>query len=153
MKKVFFLIAAVLLPMCAMAQKTYVNIVALGVNNNYGHKIYISGDIPSGMQSFYDDYYDKTKIGDLINQMATLGYVVEQISCTQNEGTVNETVLLSKEASPSPTQVRGNTAEGKDGKTVEVARYNLQGMPVQAYEKGVQIVVYSNYTTRTVIVE
>ena len=36
---------------------------------------------------------------------------------------------------------------------VEVARYNLQGVPVDKNEKGIQIVVYSNYTTKTVIVE
>jgi hypothetical protein len=34
-----------------------------------------------------------------------------------------------------------------------VARYNLQGIPVKANEKGVQIIVYSNYTTKTIVVE
>ena len=35
----------------------------------------------------------------------------------------------------------------------EVARYNLQGLPVDKDEKGVQIIVFSNFTTRTIIVE
>jgi hypothetical protein len=35
----------------------------------------------------------------------------------------------------------------------EIARYNLQGIPVNANEKGVQIIVYSNYTTKTVVVQ
>jgi hypothetical protein len=35
----------------------------------------------------------------------------------------------------------------------EVARYNLQGMPVKETEKGIQIVVFSNYTTKTIIKE
>ncbi|MBP5387803.1 MAG: hypothetical protein J6Y97_10520 [Prevotella sp.] len=153
MNKIIILIAALLLPMCAMAQKSYVNVVALGVNNSYGHKMYLSGDIPSGLKSFYDDYYDKVKIGEIINQLASHGFVVEHISCTPNESSVNETILLSKNTSPAPTQVRNNTLSEPEGETVEVARYNLQGMPVKPHEKGVQIVVYSNYTTRTVIVE
>ena len=152
MNKIFILIAAALLPMCAMAQKSYVNVVALGVNNSYGHKMYLSGDIPSGLKTFYDDYYDKVKVGEIVNQLASHGFVVEQMSCTHNEAAVNETILLSKDASPNPTSVH-NTLSEREGETVEVARYNLQGMPVKPHEKGVQIVVYSNYTTRTVIVE
>ena len=35
----------------------------------------------------------------------------------------------------------------------EVARYNLQGIACSPTEKGVQIVVFSDYTTKTVIVE
>ena len=40
-----------------------------------------------------------------------------------------------------------------DSKVYEVARYNLQGMPIKESEKGIQIVVYSNYTTKTIIKE
>ena len=35
----------------------------------------------------------------------------------------------------------------------EVARYNLQGIRCTPSDKGVQIVVYSDYTTKTIIVE
>ena len=155
MRKAFFLIVAIVLPLCAMAQKTYVNVVALSVNNNFGHNIYLSGDIPSDMQQFYDDYYDKTLVGTVLNQLASHGFEVEQMSCTTNEGQVREVIVLSKNASPTPTQVRENMTVERDGDSdvKEVARYNLQGIPVQPHEKGVQIVVYSNYTTRTVIVE
>ena len=149
------MIAAIVLPLCAIAQKTYVNVVALGVNNNYGHNIYLSGDIPSDMQQFYDDYYDKTLVGEVLNRLATHGFEVEQMSCTTNEGQMREVVLLSKSTSPTPTQVQEHLTVKRDGDgdVKEVARYNLQGMPVQPHEKGIQIVVYSNYTTRTVIVE
>lgn len=153
MRKTFLLIAAVVLSLCAMAQKTYVNVVALGVNNNFGHSIYLSGDIPSDMQSFYDDYYDKTLVGEVLNQLASHGFVVEQMSCTTDDGQMREVILLSKDVSPTPTPVHENVIVERDGDVVEVARYNLQGMPVQPHEKGVQVVVYSNYTTRTVIVE
>ena len=40
-----------------------------------------------------------------------------------------------------------------DEKVTEVARYNLQGLPVSEKEKGIQVIVYSNYTTKTVIVQ
>lgn len=155
MRKAFFLIAAIVLPLCVMAQKTYVNVVALGVNNNFGHNIYLSGDIPSDMQQFYHDYSDKTLVGTVLNQLASHGFEVEQMSCTINEGQVREVIILSKNATPTPTQVGEHLTVERDGDgdVKEVARYNLQGMPVQPHEKGVQIVVYSNYTTRTVIVE
>lgn len=152
MKKLLFLLAIMVLPVCSRAQKTYVNIVATDVNKKY-HTMYLSGDIPSGVKSFYDAFYDELPLGDVINQLASYGFVVEQMSCSQNESTIREIVLLSKNASPSPTKAQEVIGQEKDGDAVEVARYNLQGMPVSTHEKGVQIVVYSNYTTRTVIVE
>ena len=39
------------------------------------------------------------------------------------------------------------------GDVREVARYNLQGIRCAPSDKGVQIVVYSDYTTKTIIVE
>ena len=153
MKKALFLIAAMmLLPICSKAQKTYVNIVAMDVNKRY-HSMYLSGDVPSDVNTFYDAYYNETTLGDVINQLASHGFVVEQMSCSQNESSMRETVLLSKTSSPSPTKAHEIIRSEKDGEAVEVARFNLQGIPVQPQEKGVQIIVYSNYTTRTVIVE
>ena len=51
--------------------------------------------------------------------------------------------------------VRGITAnaKGHNGEVEEVARYNLSGHPCKPYDKGVQIVVYSDFTTKTIIVE
>ena len=152
MNKVLFLLAAMLLPACSMAQKTYVNVVATDVNKNY-HTMYLSGDIPSGIKTFYDAFYDESRLGDIINRLASHGFVVEQMSCSQNESTIREIVLLSKNSSSTPTKAQENIVTEQEGEAVEVARYNLQGIPVKAHEKGVQIIVYSNYTTRTVIVE
>ena len=153
MKKALFLIAAMmLLPICSMAQKTYVNVVASDVNKRY-HTMYLSGDVPSDINTFYDAYYNETTLGEVINRLASHGFVVEQMSCSQNESSMREVVLLSKSSSPTPTKAQENTLPEREGEAVEVARFNLQGIPVQPHEKGVQIVVYSNYTTRTVIVE
>lgn len=44
-------------------------------------------------------------------------------------------------------------SRGMDGEVEEVARYNLSGYPCKPYDKGVQIVVYSDFTTKTIIVE
>lgn len=53
----------------------------------------------------------------------------------------------------SPSAVRGIEVDGTHtGEAEEVARYNLSGHPCSPNDKGVQIVVYSDYTTRTIIV-
>ena len=52
----------------------------------------------------------------------------------------------------TPSAVRGieaNTNGNEDIK--EVARYNLSGRPCSPNEKGVQIIVYSDFTTKTII--
>ena len=46
---------------------------------------------------------------------------------------------------PAPEEM--TDGEGKQ----EVARYDLQGLPVRPDAKGIQIVVYKDYTTKTVI--
>ena len=52
----------------------------------------------------------------------------------------------------APSAVRGIEANGSSNDTAEeVARYNLSGRPCSPNEKGVQIIVYSDFTTRTVI--
>ena len=68
--------------------------------------------------------------------------------CNAENGRVN--YLLSKNigASSSTRSVRVD-----DGEVKEVARYNLQGRPVKKNEKGIQVIVYSNYITKTIIIE
>jgi hypothetical protein len=51
----------------------------------------------------------------------------------------------------TPSAVRGIEAKGSDNDAEEVARYNLSGRPCSPNEKGVQIIVYSDFTTKTVI--
>ncbi len=71
---------------------------------------------------------------------------------TANSSTCYIGYLLSKKSSSNPYNgIR--QINSTDEEATEVARYNLQGMPISENEKGVQIVVYSNYTTRTVIVQ
>ena len=54
----------------------------------------------------------------------------------------------------TPSAVRGIESEGiSNDDAEEVARYNLSGRPCSPNEKGVQIIVYSNFTTKTVILD
>lgn len=134
------------------AQKSYINVAAASLTNNGYLEIHLSGDIPSDMKSYYDSG-DKTSIGDVLNKLSARGFVVEFMSNYSNgSGYQNRGVnyLLSKSSS-SYNSVRSVQIEDED--VTEMARYNLQGIPVKANEKGVQIIVYSNYTTRTIIVQ
>ena len=52
----------------------------------------------------------------------------------------------------TPSAVRGIEADGNGNNNVEeVARYNLSGVPCSPNDKGIQIIVFSDFTTRTVI--
>lgn len=134
----------------AVAQKSYVNVVADHIYSSVYQEIYVTGDVPAGIKSHYDGYGSSAMtVGVLLNLLAKEGYTVEQMSCSA-EG---EVILLSGVAlyPPDSDAVEHIAVDGDD--VHEVARYNLQSMPVDPSEKGLQIVVYSNYTTRTVIVE
>ena len=49
------------------------------------------------------------------------------------------------------TGIRSSEANTPEGEATEVARYNLFGRPCSPNEKGVQIIVYSDFTTKTII--
>lgn len=49
------------------------------------------------------------------------------------------------------TGIRSVEANAPAGEATEVARYNLSGRPCFPNEKGVQIIVYSDFTTKTII--
>lgn len=52
-----------------------------------------------------------------------------------------------------PSAIKEIEASGTDnGEAEEIARYNLSGHPCMPNEKGVQIIVYSDFTTKTVVV-
>lgn len=158
MKKL--LLSALLLLFCisTYAQKSYVTVIC-----RYSDDIaYLSGDIPASMDDRYSGadfgksgYYAYFWIGDLLNQLAGQGFTVELMNTiTAGTSTSSTLYLLSKPASGSTTtHAIEKVKAGNTEPATEVARYNLQGIPVQAGEKGIQIIVYSNYTTKTVIVE
>lgn len=140
--------------LAAMAQKQYVNIIATGQSAREG--ISLSGAIPAGMQDYYTSYYGNiVTLGDVINELAQNGFVVERMSSdcasTSNGMNYREIVIMSKASAPEEGALP--TVSATDPNATEIAHYNLQGLPVDANEKGVHIVVYSDYTARTVVVE
>ena len=131
----------------AWGQKSYVNVVADHIYSSIYQEIYLTGDVPVGIKTHYDSYgTEAMTVGKVLNLLAKEGFVVEQMSCSAE----CEVILLSRIAL-DPEAVPHVTAD--DQEAVEVARYNLQGLPVNEDEKGVQIIVYSNFTTKTIIVE
>ena len=149
MKKLFISLAMMLAIVgTAWGQKSYVNVVADHIYSSIYQEIYLTGDVPVGIKTHYDSYGSEAMtVGKVLNLLANEGFTIEQMSCSA-EG---EVIILSRPTTPESDQVERITADDQD--VHEVARYNLQGLPVDKDEKGIQIVVYSNYTTKTVIVE
>ena len=143
MKKLFLLCCLFMACSCTFAQKKYLMLTLY-----YSNRWTLCGDIPNGMKETYETstsvraFKDAVKI---LDELAERGYEVEFMPD-------RKTYLLSKAGSSSPSAIR--MAELNEYEDVnEIARYNLQGIPVNANEKGVQIIVYSNYTTKTVVVQ
>lgn len=154
-RKISLLVFLVGMFFTAFAQKQYVTVTA---SDMYWSRqsIYLTGDIPSGINSYYESsgHYDEFNlecptVGKLLNLLAKDGFTVEQMANTGGSNIV--TYLLSKNSAPSENGIE--VINNDDSEAVEVARYNLQGIPVNENEKGVQIIVYSNYTTKTVVVQ
>lgn len=131
----------------AAGQRKYVNVVADHIYSSIYQEIYLTGDVPVGIKTHYDSYGSEAMtVGQVLNLLAQEGFVVDQMSCSAE----CEVIVMSRIAL-YPEAIEHVTASDQD--VVEVARYNLQGVPVDKNEKGIQIVVYSNYTTKTIIVE
>lgn len=138
--------------MCKAGYRSKVNIVANSLSNSSSHKLYLTGDVPPGINNIYYQSSDYMTIGVLLNLLADKGFEVEFVTPTGEPDLSSVCYVLSKKKSDSSNAVR--MIESDDDSDIhEVARYNLQGMPISENEKGVQIVVYSNYTTKTVIKE
>jgi len=154
MKKILlFLFLA--MPLIGYAQKSYVQIVVADkLTTSYesfreGHTMYLTGDIPSGVKDYYSYNRDDMTVGKLMSLLGEKGYELEKAFAL---GSSSEIIIMSKSGSSSYSKIQSIKIED-EGEPYEVARYNLQGIPVKANEKGVQIIVFSNYTTKTVIVE
>ena len=150
----------------AYAQKSYVTVFCPQNDSEY-NSIFLSGDVPQNMQTEYTTH-DFTGawygqgykiIGNVLNILASNGFSVEQMNTVFDNSSSNyhrvvTIYLLSKPADGSiPDSTPQVPKTGDKAKIHEVARYNLQGMPINKEEKGIQIVVYSNYTTKTIIKE
>lgn len=106
--------------------------------------INIVGDLPSG--------FSKKQSGSLItliNKLAELGYTVEFYSVLGSK----HFAVISKIESGDTNNIRSTRNTTNENAVIEKARYNLNGIPVNENEKGIQIIVYSDYTTKIINVK
>ena len=159
MKKFFLLVLLTVVGISAYARKSYVNVFVYGsFDSATNQRIIVTGDLPNGIHNSYES---GITIGELLNKLSEEGYEVEFMSAVGSGSTESYThykttgkmnYLLSKNISSNEDDAI-TIVHSDDGEAYEVARYNLQGMQVNENTKGIQIIVYSNYTTKTVIVE
>ena len=159
--KTFILTLTLMLCMaCSMYGQGKSYVTVLCPMNTYSSQIKLSGDIPSTMKqdySYMDFGYPRAVnnyylIGDVLNMLASNGFYVEKMDAWSN-GTTDMTTYLCSRSGSGPASAM-QRVQREDGDEVrEIARYNLQGIPVSESDKGVQIIVFSNYTTKTVVVE
>ena len=149
MKKWISVLFLMMVGLGAFAQKSYVNVIGRPMYaSNRGTSL--SGAVPKDMETFYDNF--TYQYGDVLNMLGQRGFVVEDMSvATDKDGILFEVAIMSKSNEVDPSAVQ--RVKDDDTEVYEVARYNLRGMPVKETEKGIQIVVFSNYTTKTIIKE
>lgn len=145
MKKILSVLFLLTIGASAFAQKSYLFLSAYH-SFNIMPEITLSGAVPDGMQKQYPSY--SVYLGDVIDAIGQKGYTVELMT---RDGEVTQ-IIFSKPAEQQANAIARVVAD-PDEEVREVARYNLQGIPVGKNEKGVQIIVFSNYTTKTVVVE
>lgn len=148
MKKALFICCLLMAGVGVYAQKSYINVTTSNPNSTV-QTLYLHGELPPDVKSYYNSTYDQKTIGDILNMLSAEGFEVEHM-CSIGDSGIN--YLLSKKQSVPADAIQTVKVKG-DEKVTEVARYNLQGLPVSEKEKGIQIIVYSNYTTKTVIVQ
>ena len=158
MKKKLSILFLLLMGLTVHAQKKYVTVFCKQSTTSWA---ILSGDIPQSMKKEYQ-HLDFPRsgssgykfIGDVLNLLADNGFSVEQMNSAYDSSHVVTTYLLSKPSNDSnhSNAIEKNKIDNNED-VVEVARYNLQGMPVKKEEKGIQVIVYSNFTTKTILVQ
>lgn len=152
MKKILSLLMLLLVANCAFAQKRYLEVVQISSTVN------VYGELPDGVKDCYAgrdfDNNNLNTMSHVLNLLADYGYnTIESYRYKESSAWVTSVLLSKTEGNTNtPTYIQRVQTDPKEEIT-EVARYNLQGIPVKETEKGVQVIVYSNYTTKTVIVE
>ena len=150
MKKLLLSIAAAFTLFMTTAQRSY---VSLYINMNYADSKWVSarvsGDIPASMKDYYAATYDRLSDGELINMLANEGFMIDKIAAM---GETTCVVIMSKNSS-SDSGIITKSADEQSTNAVEIARYDLQGRLVDDDSPGLQIVVYSDYSAKTVVVK
>lgn len=160
--RLLFTLFLMTLGTCAFAQKSYIYMYTASGHYSTDY-VYLYGAVPSHLKSKYsysdfgiDDSSKYATIGATLNLLGNEGFSVEHANDVYDHDSkmIRHYFVLSKlGVSDNPSNVIQRVEADNDEDVTEVARYNLQGVPVDQNEKGLQIVVYSNYTTKTIIIE
>lgn len=153
MKKIILMLMISIMSLTASAQKEYVTLYAFlydTINQNIGHNMYLFGALPDGVKKVYQTTDKKTAV-DILTILTENGYELESITSVGNSAAAY--FLFSKTSSHDDGMSRLPVIQDDTEDVYEIARYNLQGIPVDKKYKGLQIIVYSNYTTKAFIQE
>lgn len=126
--------------------KSYLQILA--IPDGKIAEMYLFGNLPTYIQKEYKSR-DGKNLESIINELSEKGYQLEHFICNLDLNI--QSVILS-------TTNNGNTSirsikNTNENDVIEKARYNLNGIPINKNEKGIQIVVYSDYTTKIINVK
>lgn len=157
MKKIILFLLMVLASANCFSQKKYL-LLKFDVLNN-SNVAYIFGERPSSIKQHYsqkEDFqnldYSSSFLPVVLDLLAKEGYSTIEYVYTNSNYSPKEYLISNSNASSNSQQTRIESYYTED-EIYEVSRFNLQGIPVTEKDKGIQIVVYSNYTTKTIIVE
>ena len=140
------------------AQKSY--IVLVSSSHFYSDRMQstsynLYGNIPDGVNKSY------SRLDEALNALGQENYAIESVNLLQNYHYRDDhdvyinydcTIILSRSSNIS-LKIETISADDDEYDVYEIARYNLQGKPIDANERGIQIIVYSNYTTKIIFVE
>ena len=150
MKKLFLSIAAAFALFTSTAQRSYVSLyINMNATDSKWVSARVSGDIPASMKDYYTATYDRLSDGELINMLANEGFTIDKIAAM---GETNCVVIMSKNSS-GDSGIITQSADEHAMNVVEIARYDLQGRLVDDDCPGLQIIVYSDYSAKTVVVK
>ena len=150
MKKLLLSIAAAFTLFTATAQRSYVSLyINMNAVDSKWVSARVSGDIPASMKDYYVETYDRLSDGELINMLANEGFTIDKIAAM---GETNCVVIMSKNSS-GDSGIITQSVDEQVTNAVEIARYDLQGRLVDDDCPGLQIVVYSDYSAKTVVVK
>ena len=117
-------------------------------------RIAVGSDVENPVCIIFPNYVEEIAEGAFknLNSLAAI-YIPENVKKIGLDAFVGCTSLQGIYFGEKTTSaVRGLGDNDKDD-TKEVARYNLSGQPCSPNEKGVQIIVYSDYTTKTILLQ
>lgn len=107
----------------------------------------LSGNVPSG------NNWENISIDALLSELSKYSFQLDFHTFNQYVRdsfieNIQELFILSKRDTGSGSSVRN--AKSYNNETKEIARYNIKGVAVDRNYKGVQIIVYSDYTTKII---